>query len=261
MTPPLLAQAQVLNRFETAFISLVDRALGSPALMVVAVAAAFGVGAVHALAPGHGKAIAAAYLVGGRGRPRDAVLLGVTVAAMHTASVLVLGLGLHALLRSGDGLPAVTEQVTPVLRLLSGLVVVGVGVYLLVRPRRHRHDHDHGHGHHEVPREVAPFSRPGLVALGAAGGLLPSPSAFLVLTTTAFLGRLWLGLVLVATFSLGLATTLTLVGLAAVRGRQVLVDRFGGDRRQQAVRYAATAGAVIVLLGGVVLTIAGVQAL
>ena len=251
----LLAQAQVLNRFETAFVGLVDRALGSPALALLAVAAAFGVGAVHALAPGHGKAIAAAYLVGGRGRPRDALLLGVTVAAMHTASVLVLGLGLQALLRSGDGLPALTEQVTPVLRLLSGLLVMAVGAYLLWRRRHHRPHH------HDVPADVAPFSRPGLVALGAAGGLLPSPSAFLVLTTTAFLGRLWLGLVLVAVFSLGLATTLTLVGLAAVRGRQVLVDRWGGARQQQLLRHAATAGAVIVLLGGVVLTVAGVQAL
>ena len=98
---PLLAQAQVLNRFEVAFVTLVDRALGSPPLAAAAVAVAFGVGAFHALTPGHGKAIAAAYLVGGRGQARDAVVLGATVAAMHTASVLLLGLGLQALLRGG----------------------------------------------------------------------------------------------------------------------------------------------------------------
>lgn len=256
MTAALLAQAQVMSRFETAFVSLVDRAMTSPALAVLAVAAAFGVGAVHALAPGHGKAIAAAYLVGGRGRARDALLLGVTVAAMHTASVLVLGLGLQVLLRSRGGLPALTDDITPVLRLLSGLLVVGVGTYLLARQRRR-----HTHHHHEPPAGASPFSRRGLVALGAAGGLLPSPAAFLVLTTTAFMGRLWLGLLLVLVFSIGLATTLTVIGLAAVRGRQALVDRLGGQRQQRFLRHAATAGAVVVLLGGLVLTVAGVRAL
>jgi nickel/cobalt transporter (NicO) family protein len=260
VTVGLLAQAQVLNRFETAFVSLVDRALTSPLLAVAAVAVAFAVGAVHALAPGHGKAIAAAYLVGGRGQAKDALVLGVAVAAMHTASVLMLGLGLQALVRAGGGLPTLTEQVTPALRLVSGLMVVGVGVYLLWR--RWRHDHDHTHDHdHALPGDVAPFSRPGLVALGAAGGLLPSPSAFLVLTTTAFMGRLWLGLLLVAVFSLGLAATLTTIGLLAVRGRQALVERWSGERRQRLLSHAATAGAVVVLLGGIVLTIAGLRAL
>ena len=256
MTPALLAQTQVLNRFETAFVGLVDRALSSPLVALVAVAAAFGVGALHALAPGHGKAIAAAYLVGGRGRPRDAVLLGAAVAAMHTISVLVLGLGLQALLRGRGSLPAATEQVTPVLRLLSGLLVVGVGVYLLVRQRRHGREH-----HHALPEGASAFSRPGLVALGAAGGLLPSPAAFLVLTTTAFTGRLWLGLVLLVVFSLGLATTLTVIGLAAVRGRQAVVERWSGERQRRLLRHAGTAGAAVVLLGGVVLTVAGVAAL
>lgn len=256
MTPAWLAQAQALNRFETSFVELVDRALTSPLLAVAALAAAFGVGAIHALAPGHGKAIAAAYLVGGRGRARDAVLLGATVAGMHTVSVLLLGLGMQAVLHRGGGLPAPTEQVTPALRVASGLLVVGVGVYLLARQRRRRaHRHD-------VTAVVSPFSRRGLMALGAAGGLLPSPSAFLVLTTTAFLGRLWFGLLLVLMFSVGLATTLTAVGLAAVRGRQLVVDRWaGGQRRERMMRLAATGGAGIVLVGGIVLTIAGFRAL
>jgi ABC-type nickel/cobalt efflux system permease component RcnA len=256
----LLAQAQTLNRFETAFVRLVDGALASPLLGVAAIAVALAVGAVHALAPGHGKAIAAAYLVGGRGRPRDAVALGVAVAAMHTASVLVLGLGLQLALRPGSGgLPALTEQVTPWLRVASGVMVLAVGIHLLVRVRaRHR---AHTHAHAPAAAATSPFSRRGLVTLGAAGGLLPSPSAFLVLTTTAFMGRLWFGLLLVAVFSVGLAATLTAVGLAAVRGRQALTDRVSDAARLRLLRLASTGGAVVVLLGGIVLTVAGARAL
>lgn len=255
----VLAQAGDLNRVETAFVRLVDQALSSPALMVVAIAAAFGVGAVHALAPGHGKAVAGAYLVGGRGTVRDALLLGVTVALMHSASVLVLGFGLQALLRSAGDVPSSVAAVTPGLRVASGVAVTAVGVYLLTRSLRGRHRHHHGDRTADPP--ASPFTRRGLVVLGMSGGLLPSPSAFLVLVTTSFMGRAWLGLLLVATFSLGLAATLTLVGVAAVRGREVVVRRLGERLRGRTARRLAWAAAVVVFAGGVVMTVAGVAAL
>ena len=268
MIPAVLAQAQSMTRFDTAFVRLVDSALGNPALAVAAVGVAFAVGALHALAPGHGKAIAAAYLVGGRGRARDALLLGVVVAAMHTASVLVLGLGLQLLLAGAGDLPAVTEQVTPILRLVAAVVVVALGGFLVVRQirrrRRARHaGHDAGEGGHthELPPDVEPFSRRGLILLGMTGGLLPSPSAFLVLATTSFTGRLWFGLILVAVFSVGLATTLTVIGLAVVRGREALVARLGTVRRQRLIDAAAMAAAAVILLGGLVMTVVALRAL
>lgn len=255
-TAAILAQSQNISGLESRFVALVDQALASPALMVVAVAAAFGVGAVHALTPGHGKAIAAAYLVGGRGRLRDAVLLGISVALMHTASVLVLGAGLGVFLRAGAQ-PATPPDVVPGLRVVSGLVVVALGVFLVVRQvhgRRRPHTHD-------IDPEVAPFSRRGLVVVGLSGGLLPSPSAFLVLVTTSFSGRLGFGLLLVAVFSVGLASTLTAIGLAVVRGRQAVVDRVSEATQRRLARAAATAAAVVILAGGIVLTAAGIAAL
>lgn len=255
---PLLAQASNLSRFDTALVRLVDTALNSPLLTVAALAAALGVGALHALTPGHGKTVAAAYLVGGRGRPRDAVLLGVVVAAMHSASVLVLGLALGALLRSSPT-PAPLETITPALRVASGLFVLALGTALVVRRWRGRH-HATDH-HHTLPPGVEPLSRRGLVVLGMAGGLLPSPAAFLVLVTTSFAGRLWFGLLLVAMFSVGLASTLTLIGLAVVRGRQSLLTRLDGRRSERLVRLAGIVGTVGVLLGGVVMTAAGLAAL
>ena len=255
----VLAQAS-MTRFDTAFVRYVDAALGSPILAVVALGVAFGVGALHALAPGHGKTITAAYLVGSSGRPRDAALLGVVVAAMHTASVLVLGVGLQALLTGSDAqdLPALTEDITPALRIVSGLIVTGLGVYMVWRQLRRRSNLHH---HVHAAAEVAPLSRRGLVALGMSGGLLPSPSAFLVLATTSFTGRLWFGLLLVVVFSIGLATTLTALGLAVVWGRATLLERLGVARGHRLGALTAMAGAALVLLGGLVMTVLAVRAL
>lgn len=254
ITTAVVAQAQNLSRFETAFVRLVDQTLASPAFTLAAIGAAFAVGAFHALTPGHGKAVAAAYLVGGRGRPRDAVLLGIAVAAMHTVSVLVLGLGLQLWLRRSGAAPATAEDVTPALRIVSGIVVVGLGIFLVVRQARARHrPHEHD--------VVAPFSRRGLVLLGMSGGLLPSPAAFLVLLTASLTGRLLLGLVLVGMFSIGLATTLTLIGLAVVRGRAAVVDRVSETTRRRFTKAAAVAAAVAIVAGGLVMTTAGVLAL
>jgi nickel/cobalt transporter (NicO) family protein len=141
-------------------------------LLLLLLAAAFGWGALHALSPGHGKAMVAAYLVGTRGSTRDAVLLGATVTVTHTAGVIALGvvaLGLSAWV-----LP---EQLYPWLNLVSGLLVVGVGLAVLRRRTRGHAHHDHGHGHHHhhhVPRRS-------LLALGASAGLIPCPTALVVL--------------------------------------------------------------------------------
>ena len=256
----VLAQASDLTALDAAFVRMVDQALVSPAVLVAAVAAAFGVGAVHALTPGHGKAIAAAYLVGGRGRYRDAVALGAAVAVMHLLSVVVLALGLELVLRSTGATPASAAAVTPWLRVVSGLVVVALAVALLIAQWRRR-TAGHVHEHPELPPETRPFSRRGLIVLGLSGGLLPSPSAFVVLLTTAFNGRLALGLLLVAVFSLGLAATLTLIGLAAVRGREAVLARVSDAHRRHWLRVAAVGGAVVILAGGSLLTAAGLAAL
>lgn len=253
--PALLAQTSNLTGVEAWFVTLVDRALASPALAVAAAVAAIGVGAVHALTPGHGKAVAAAYLVGGRGRSRDALLLGLSVAAMHLVSVVALAAVLGVFLRS-SAQPAGPPDVTPELRVASGVMVLALGLYLVFRLVTGRS----GAGHAHPPEEAAAVTRPGVVVLGLAGGLLPSPSAFLVLVTASFSGRLGFGLMLVALFSIGLAATLTLIGLAVVRGRQVLVDRVSDAMQRRIVRAAAVAGALVVLAGGAVLTAAGLAA-
>jgi ABC-type nickel/cobalt efflux system permease component RcnA len=253
------------------------------------VAVAVAVGAGHALLPGHGKTVMAAYLVGTKGRPIDAVLLGVIVSFMHTASVLVLGLVLFRV-----GRDAALDRWYPALTAVSGLLAAALGVWLLTgRLRRYRlvrahrtavadhhhehdhghdhvhetdhhhehehHDHDHGHHHgpgghtHELPPDVAPLSRRGLVLLATSGGIVPSPTAVIVIVSAFSLGRVPLGLVLIGAFSIGLAVTLTAVGLALVFGRRVLERHWPG----RSIDLLPVLGAVALVGFGLVLTARG----
>src|SRR5207302_4288939 len=210
--------------------SLVSRHHLSVGFALVALAFAVALGAIHALAPGHGKTVMAAYLVGQRGSMRQAGLIGLTVTATHTAGVLALGLALSA-----SSLIA-PESLYPWLGLASGVLLAFIGIGLLrraVRARRHRHDHHHGDHHHPVVEDVPPVRTRALVAMGFAGGLVPSPSALVVLLGAMALGRAWFGVVLVIAYGLGMAGTLTAAGALLLRARGVL------DRRRGRVRGLA----------------------
>jgi ABC-type nickel/cobalt efflux system permease component RcnA len=226
-------------------------------LVLLGFVLAIGFGAWHALLPGHGKTLMAAYMVGSRARTRQAVAVGTAVAVMHTASVLALGLlvlTLEATFRP--------ELLYPWLGLLSGLVALGLGVYLLVarlsswaairgpleanEPKsgplgehgphgEHGHHHGHEHPHHRpgltrhphpsaLP-EGAPLSAKGLAALALAGGILPAPSALLVMLAAIDTHRAAYGLALVLAFSLGLAAALIIVGIGALRAREAMARR------------------------------------
>ncbi|MER5458109.1 hypothetical protein ABT008_25380 [Micromonospora sp. NPDC002389] len=269
-----------LNGLDERLIALFDNA----ALFWVALVVAVGVGAAHAVAPGHGKSITAAYLVGTHGRYRDALRLGVIVAVMHTFSVLVLALvwtGLSGVADLG------TRTITAVLQVVAGIVVIGVGAYLIRRhltKRGHHHHHHHGgdghhhhhhgddghhhhhhgddghHHHHDVP--VDPWSRRGLIALGLSGGLLPSPSAFLILVSGLLTGRSLGAVVIVLGFGVGMALTLTGVGVLTIRGQALLAGRAGRGALVAglAAWMPAIAGAAV-CLGGCLYVAAAVSAL
>jgi ABC-type nickel/cobalt efflux system permease component RcnA len=233
-----------------AFAGLVGR---TGPLMLLALALAFGFGALHALGPGHGKTLMAAYLVGAGGRLRHAVAVGGAVAIMHTASVL--GLGFVVLTATEAFAP---ERVYPWLSIGSGLVALGLGAALLVArlgawSEHHPHEHEHDHGN---PGEAV-LSRRGLVALAAAGGILPSPTALVVLLAAVALHRAVYGLALIGAFSLGLASALVVVGLVAMRARDAVARRISS--RVGRIVPVASASAIVVL--GAVLAIGGVAGL
>jgi ABC-type nickel/cobalt efflux system permease component RcnA len=205
-------------------------------------------GAAHALTPGHGKAIVAGYLVGTRGRPRDAVALGLIVTATHTIGVFALGIVTLALSAF-----VVPEQLYPWLTLSSGLLVVGVGASVLWRRLRHRRQHAHGHNHHHHDHHHEHgYGRGGLLGVGIAAGLLPCPSALVVLLSAIALHRVGLGLVLILAFSAGLAATITAIGLVAVLARRAF-SRLRLDGRLIRALPAASALAIVAVGVGITL--------
>ncbi len=186
----------------------------SPTFMLAGMGIALVAGAGHALSPGHGKTMVAAYLVGSRGTSQHAVLLGLVTTLTHTISIFALGI--LALLVSQYILP---EQLYPVLSLSSGLMVCGVGFWLLDRflPFTHQHKHTRSHSaNHTHQHSHSEVTLRSLVSLGIAGGLVPCPSALVLLLSAIALHQTVYGLLLVCAFSLGLATVLISIGLAVI---------------------------------------------
>ena len=208
--------------------------------VLIGMLVAFSLGALHALSPGHGKTVVASFLVGARGTARHALFLGVVVTLTHTIGVFLLGLVVLFLSRS-----IVPEQIYPWIGFLSGLTILGVGVNLF-RQRWSHLTHDHGpHGHsHEIPPEIT-FRN--LLALGFSGGIVPCPSALVVLLSAIALHRVGTGLLFIVAFSLGLASVLVAIGILVVRASRLL-SRF--DSNRSAIRLVPLASASIISVLG-----------
>jgi ABC-type nickel/cobalt efflux system permease component RcnA len=224
---------------DSGFASLVKRERLGFWVILASLGAALFWGMAHALSPGHGKAIVTAYLVGQRGTPRHAALLGLIVTVTHTLGVFALGLVTLALSRF-----IVPDDLYPWLNLVAGLLVVGIGVSVLrARWRHRRHDHHH-HEHGLAPRS--------LLAVGVSGGLLPCPSALVVLLGAISLHRVGFGMLLVVAFSAGLALTITGIGLAAVLARKAF-RRLSFEGRLISLLPAASAS--VILVAGLAMTV------
>jgi ABC-type nickel/cobalt efflux system permease component RcnA len=191
----------------------------TPPLIALAFLVSAGLGAGHALTPGHGKTLVAAYLIGSRASLRQAAGLGLTVAAAHTAGVFLLGL---VTLIAGEFL--VPDRVVTWLSLAAGIIVIVLGAGLLWRAIRPVHGTEHGHAaghdhedHRHAPSTARPIRARGMVLLGLAGGLVPSTSALIVLLVAVTTGRILLGGALIIAFGLGMAAVMALVAVVVAR--------------------------------------------
>ena len=257
--PPPLTRGRSLQApdrvADHGFASLVARERSSAGFVLLSLFVAFFWGAAHALSPGHGKSIVAAYLVGARGTPRHALLLGLTVTVTHTVGVFALGLvtlSLSAFI--------VPDRLYPWLNLLSALLVVAVGLSVLrwriaewKRAPGEPHDHHHAHGHHHHHHHPDPaLGLRRLLGVGVSGGIIPCPTALVVLLAAVSLHRVGYGLVLILAFSLGLAAAMSGIGLLAV-GAKHAFGRLSLERGL--VRFLPALSALVVLGLGLVMTL------
>jgi len=256
------------------------------AMILLGLAAAFGLGAMHALSPGHGKTIVAAYLVGSRGTLKHALFLGGMVTFTHTLSVFLLGLGVLFFQQY-----IVPEQIIPLLGAISGLSILLIGAYLLYRRTMNLSGHGHHHAHylpepelaavavagqpsfltridyqnpggfahthshggsthsHDLPEEITLKS---LTVLGASGGLVPCPSALVLMLSAIALGRTALGLALLVSFSAGLAIVLMAIGGLVIYAKHLLPER---TSENPFFRLVPIFSAVVVMILGVLMTL------
>lgn len=217
--------------------------LGTGAVLF-ALGMAFFLGMGHALSPGHGKAMVAAYLIGRSGKIKDACTLGLIVTITHVASVIVLGV--VALLLSRYFLPG---SLYPWLGAFSGVLVFLVGYFMLAKRALHGHHHVHDHESSEANGAVSWWS---MLSLGIAGGMVPCPTALVVLLAAVALGRIIFGLMLIFAFSFGLAAVLILIGILTVRASK-LTEKFSGSRRW--IENLPIASSGFVMVAGIAITL------
>lgn len=266
----LTANSQATPR--NAFTEIMAQKELSVGIILAALAIAVGLGAFHALEPGHGKTLVAAYLVGSHGTIKHAVLLGLIVTAAHTAGVYLLGgITLYA------SRYIVPERLYPWLGALSGIMIAALGLVLLVRRYQgkegllgsshhhgHEHEHEHnrehdhgqqhhhgGHGHHHHHADEK-VSLKQLFALGISGGIVPCPAALVVLLGALAMQRVSFGLLLIVAFSFGLAAVLIAIGMLMVYARQFMA-RFRGDGLLT-TRWLPLASSAFIFVIGLTLT-------
>lgn len=227
----------------------------SPFFLAAVLGVSIVLGGLHALTPGHGKTLVAAYLIGSRGTIKHAITLGGIVTFTHTISVILIGL--LALLASQFIVPNV---LAPVLEVLSGLLVVYLGGRLLwVRwaayrhgearehhHHDHHHDHHHPHDHHHSLPESVKLSD--LLTLGISGGLVPCPEALGIMLIAIGLNRILLGLGMIVAFSFGLAAILIIIGILLVRSKTFL-DRLSGPGARFPALLPLISAVIVTLLG------------
>ncbi|HEY9405003.1 MAG TPA: hypothetical protein VIQ24_20290, partial [Pyrinomonadaceae bacterium] len=259
----------------------------TPTIALFGLLVAAALGALHAFSPGHGKTVVGAYLVGSRGTARHAAFLGLTVTVTHTAGVFALGL--VTLFASQYIVPErlfpILGVVSGGIVLVMGLSLFASRLLAALGLRSHDHGHTHAGEHaHEHTHDEAhshtdghthdgdpsvPHSHGGgrahthlppgtdgsrvtwrsLLALGISGGLLPCPSALVVLLSAISLHRVGYGMLLVVAFSVGLAATLTGIGLAFVYAGRFILNRAGAGINSLARVLPVASAFVVACLG------------
>ncbi len=247
--------------------------------LILALAVAFAYGAIHAFGPGHGKFVVVSYFLGREARVMRGVVMAVQIAIVHVIAAIVIVWLADLVLRGGFGL-ALSD--VPGVRAASFLIIVGIGLYMLYQavraslrarsggasdhghshdhspPHRHDHTHPHHHGHHHHHgHSHGGKAEGGILALAA--GMVPCPGAVLIMLYAVANDMIVPGSLLVAAMSLGIGSSICVLGVGAILARQAamrMMERSGGGGAN-ALRHGMNyAGAALVTLVGLVSFIA-----
>ena len=288
---PLIANRNgTYQNTNTDLIQILRAADIPPGLLLIGMLTSIFLGGLHALTPGHGKTIVAAYLIGSRGTIRHALFLGSIVTLTHTGSVMVLGV--ITLLISQYFLPTFF---LPLLEIISGLLILGLGFWLLIRrylqwtafrSQRKRFSQaplpsplDSGsdeqpnesqtriilnmpiteiglpHQHPNIP-DPSRVSWRSILTLGIGGGLVPCPDAIAILLIAIAINRVLIGISLITTFSLGMAAILIAIGILMVQSQRLII-RF--DPSQRITSLIPIASALVVIILGTTIAFNAIQ--
>ena len=220
----------------------------TPVIVLTGSILAFILGAFHSLAPGHGKSIMAVLALAEHGRRREIYRLGITMGATHTVGVFILG----SLFIFGSNL--VPQAIIPILGVISGTLIIAIGTFYFAKSIRHAREHRHGHQHHHGHDDVVSGGR--IAFLGVVGGMVPTPTALTVLVGTAALGSAWYGVLLVASYGVGMTLVLIFAGRlieSLYRYGESVIDSRGAARTL--VEAAPAIAAMIQVIAGLFLVI------
>ena len=223
----------------------------TPATVFVGTLLALLLGALHSIAPGHGKSIMAVLALAERGRRREIYRLGLTMGATHTVGVFVLG----ALLILGSSF--VPSSIIPMLGIISGSSIVVIGLFYIVKFIGHQKLHRVSEPHHH---ENVSSGR--IAFLGVIGGMVPTPTALTVMVGTAALGTAWYGVLLVVSYGVGMTLVLIFTGRVLQRAHlfvEGLADSKGGAARL--LKVAPVAAATLQVIAGCFLVLLSFGAL
>jgi nickel/cobalt exporter len=268
MSEDFVKEALYRQEFDPVFIALV---LGT----------AFVLGAIHALGPGHGKSLMAAYLVGARGKISDAVVLALTITFAHVFSVIVIGIVAFIVMDLFW-----SEKISLWIGIVSGIIITIIGIWLFIQRLRvwqmrqnysfypisstrqndptnndhgHHllssdHTHRHKHSHSFQDPNISIWSN---ISLGISGGIVPCPKALVILLLAISLQKVLLGITILTVFSMGMALVLVTVGIILLKASHLLKDRFRSPR----IQILPILGSVIIIILGFFIIIRTVQLL
>jgi ABC-type nickel/cobalt efflux system permease component RcnA len=202
--PKVVSQTPIEKSWITKLSDRYFRSINpTPVTVFLGILFALILGALHSIAPGHGKSIMAVLALAERGQRREIYRLGLTMGATHTFGVFILG---SLLIVSSNLVPS---SIIPILGIISGSLIVAIGLFYIRKFIRHEKLHRVEDPHHHHDHSIS-GSR--IALLGVVGGMVPTPTALTVMVGSAALGSAWYGVLLVVSYGVGMTLVLILAG-------------------------------------------------